>query len=550
MYKFIDVNEASENTLPSEALCINGSYIENMIEGYRTLSVAGREALSPELSHYTTGVRDGSMLKNKRYPARTITVRYQLLADSTEAFRAAYNKLGQILNVEEAELIFNDEKDKFFIGTPSSISRVDPGTNYVVGEFDLFCADPFKYSVEEYEVEAENVEESDEAGNTFTGKAVVIDYNGTYRSYPTLVTEFYNEAEISDDGNETPLTGAGDCGFVAYLTEDGKVIQLGDPEELDGVNDRPESQTLVNQVFKSSRAWGETAKAKWITNAAVEMPYKETQTGSLKMWYSGDGGVEQYLTVDNYGSGGERYGPSITRELPADESGEVGASNFTISFANKMGTSAGTNGKYEVGIFHAYLAGDGVILAGIRIAKYCGGNNAGKINYIVNGELVGETAVDLGYNNEAFGKGYTSVIKKIGNEVTFYVGGVKKSYRCYAAGFSKLKATTVSFAFSRYQSAEPLKYNGLYSVKFVKHNCDTYRDVPNKFSANDILVADCEGGEIMLNGVDSPELGALGNDWESFCLAPGLNRIGIAYSDWITEDYAPKFKLRYREVFL
>ena len=129
MYNFIDVNdvyEASENMLPSEALMLNGEYIENLIEGYRTLQVTGREALSPELATYETGVRDGSAIKNKRYPARTITVKYQLIAESSEAFRSAYNKLGGILNVSNAEMIFHDEPDMFYTGTPSAIGEVEP----------------------------------------------------------------------------------------------------------------------------------------------------------------------------------------------------------------------------------------------------------------------------------------------------------------------------------------------------------------------------------------------------------------------------------------
>ena len=39
MYNFIDVTEASEGyVLPSEALKINGEYIEDLISGYRTLN--------------------------------------------------------------------------------------------------------------------------------------------------------------------------------------------------------------------------------------------------------------------------------------------------------------------------------------------------------------------------------------------------------------------------------------------------------------------------------------------------------------------------------
>ena len=192
MYNFIDVNEASENViLSSEALKINGSYIEDQIYGYRTLHVSGREALSPELETFETGVRDGSTLKSKRFPARTIIVTYQLIAESSEEFRNAYNQLAAILNVEDAELIFNDEPDKFFVGTPSVIGEVEPGRNAVVGEFEILCVDPFKYSVIEYEAEPELDESS-----------ILIDYNGTYKAYPTLEAEFFGEDRLASASRE------------------------------------------------------------------------------------------------------------------------------------------------------------------------------------------------------------------------------------------------------------------------------------------------------------------------------------------------------------
>ena len=67
---------------------------------------------------------------------------------------------------------------------------------------------------------------------------------------------------------------------------------------------------------------------------------------------------------------------------------------------------------------------------------------------------------------------------------------------------------------------------------------------------NDVAVIDCSKGEILLNDTSTPALGALGNDWEEFCLKPGINQIGVSYSDWIEPAYAPKFKMRYREVFI
>lgn len=104
--------------------------------------------------------------------------------------------------------------------------------------------------------------------------------------------------------------------------------------------------------------------------------------------------------------------------------------------------------------------------------------------------------------------------------------------------------------FEQYAALTPFAYNGLYWAKLVKNNCATWKDIPNKFSANDVIEADCKEGKIYLNGVESPAYGALGNDWEEFYLTNGLNQIGVSYSDWVTDEYAPKFKVRYREVFL
>lgn len=686
MYNFIDVNEASESVvLPSEALKINGEYIENQIVGYRTLHVSGREALSPELSTYETGVRDGSVLKSKRFPARTIIVTYQIVAESSEAFREAYNQLAAILNVEDAELIFNDELDKFFVGTPSYIGEVEPGMNSVVGEFEILCADPFKYSMIEYEARP-SLDES----------SILIDYNGTYKAYPTLEADFYNEEDADGDSIGT-LTGSGDCGYVSFFNEDEKIIQLGDPDEEDG-NPYAKSQTLANQTFAKSNAWGSAAKNLWPVNKGNVVPSNLVQTGDVGMgiasyavpsnpastsgtlvsvasrsgapvinykvtaktsgrtansvkvsvsitgslgsdssyfltgygleasiymggvWHNvtlkktsdkwrgrtghtvnlsftvsglnastsrltgikfkvnrtdnlGSAGVlnattcsnldiSQYVTAvpetyylnpTSYGtSSGKWHGPSITRTLPLDASGEDGATNFTMTYKQKMCIGSGKSDASQIGAFQVQLTdASGNNVVGVRILKNKSGKKASLIFYI-NGVNVYTGSIDLSYNNKYFGAKesavQTSKITKSGNKITFSTGGITKTFRDDAV--SALKVKKITFMFEQYSTTKALTYNGLYWAKFVKNNCNTYKDVPNKFSANDVVTANCKNGEIYLNGVLSPELGALGNDWEEFCLTPGLNQIGFAYSDWVAAEYAPTLKVRYREVFL
>lgn len=685
MYNFIDVMDASEEyVLPSEALKINGEYIEDLIPGYRTLNVSGREALSPEIISYSTGVRDGSKMQSKRYPERIIIVTYQLIASSNEDFRAAYNKLGRILDVEDAELIFNDEQDKFYIGTPCTIGEVEPGKNAVVGTIEILCMDPFKYSVIEYEA-TPNIDDG----------SILIDYNGTYKSFPILEADFFKEEDVAADGETAnTLTGGGDCGYVAFFNEDAKIIQLGDPDEADKEGAFSKSQTLINQTFMGSTAWGTTAKALWAVNKGNVIPSDVRQLGSVAMgiaeaakvtttsarlievtsyaerphigytvtakttgrtassvkvtvtitasvlqninwnnggvliasvkiggywhdvvmkeadqaWYghgaytknltftvnglsetdtvlkdimfkgyrddnvglSGflretacsnlpisayatDTAEAYYLKASSYGSAsGAWHGPSVTRQIGADAAGVVGATNFTLTYKQKMCMSNSTDAQKQLGSFQMQLADkDGAIVAGIRIAK-SGVGKAGTMSFYVNGKWVNSTPIDLHYNNYYFGARekavQTTTVTKVGNTVTFAVGGYKRQY--VNDDIADMAVTQVTFMFEQYSTHPTLAYNGLYWAKFVKNNCDTYKDIPNKFSANDVLEADCSSGEIYLNGISSPDLGALGNDWEGFYLIPGLNQIGFSYSNWVTSQYAPNMKVRYREVFL
>ena len=693
MYNFVDTIEYSEGALlPSEALQINGEYLENLISGYRTLTVSGREALSPDVLSYTSGIRDGSTLQYKRYPERIITVKYQLIAASNEAFRAAYNKLGQILDVKEAQLIFNDETDKYFIGTPCVIEPVEAGRNSVIGEFEILCTDPFKYSIYEYEAAPVYDEEGEVVDNS-----IMIDYQGTYKAYPVLRAEMYNETEASEDGESAvELTGLGDCGYVAFFNENEKIIQLGNPDEVDGDSSAyPKSQTLINNTYKTTSSWGTAAKSQWTTSGTMQIgeakayeaeksgttntvilsqkltspknssayplfyytlsayTYDRTET-SVKIKFTLSANLEKtynfimstagvslqasikvgkidgetngkhyqftirkanetwvgttvhtttytaeisglsantttlqdvfltvnrldnnglsgylpstrcsnipvstytpavtaqyYLTPSSYGTGTGWHGVTLSRSLPADAKGEIGAKNFTFSYSNVFYTYGAPASR---GIFSAAACdSSGNVVAGITLQKSTQGTTA-TLKFHVNNEVVATQTVDVSINNKYFQLGKTTTITKSRSLITFNVCGLTKSFT--ATGISNIATTKIVFTFKANGVYAKMTKNGLQWVKFIKNNCDTWKDIPNKFSANDVVEADCKSGEIRLNGELTPALGALGNDWESFYLKPGLNQIGFSYSDWLGDEgsgTAPSFSVKYREVFL
>ena len=226
-----------------------------------------------------------------------------------------------------------------------------------------------------------------------------------------------------------------------------------------------------------------------------------------------------------------------------------------------MAINSGSGGSAEKGVFQCLLNNvDGDVIttvAAVAVWKDAAGSKA-TIRCYVKGQQSVDISIDLSYYNRFFGwtdthegstrpvPTRTSCIQKKGSTVTFEIAGLKRSFT--SPDIADMEVHQMTFYFGRYASTTPLSTNGVIWAKFVKDNCDTYADIPNKFSANDELLVDCGSAKIYLNDIETPELGALGNDWDQFYLKPGYNQIGVAWSDWTQS--APEFEMKYREVFL
>lgn len=568
MYEFIDTTDFREQSriLPSEAVQINGVYLEDEIDGYRTLYVKGREALSPEVEIGEVGVRNGAYLKNRRFPARVLTIGYQIVANSNSEFNTAFQKLNDLLNVEDAEIIFADETDKYLTGTPSGYEEIPTGQLSVKSEFNIVCTDPFKYSVTEYEV----------SPTLDDGATFLVNYNGTYPAYPVLETDFYqSEDKENTDGN---------CGFVAFSTQNTDVLQFGtvaDPieinEEVEELVDGTESewletQCLVNEPFDTLTGWaynnGYTSSIYYLAGGTPAIGY--IKNGADKAFYTSD-----------YGSGSQWHGSTIKRTIPNDggNPSTTGAVDWelhgTLRFAS---SSTVKTAKKQAGlIFISVLDANGKALAGIAIQKKKG-SIYGSIRFYVNNRVVKTIKnVKLSYYNADFGYKKTTKSKrpcnydiyKQGDKFTFKAGS--KSYSFMQASLADAVATDISMYTAKWGDIPAVSWMAVYSCQFISNSVrqtkttETWQEltevleVQNVFTTNDVLVCDCADGSVRLmnayatdevNGGLHPELGALGNDWESFMLTKGQNQIGTMYSEWVADEYKPTFKLRYRERFL
>lgn len=568
MYNFKDTTDHNTpaNVLPSEAVMINGVYLEDEIDGYRTLYVKGREALSPEIEIGEVGVRNGAYLKNKRFPARILTIGYQIVADSTNAFNTAFLQLNDLLNTEDAQIIFADEPDKYLTGTPSGFDEIPAGQLSIKSEYTIVCTDPFKYSVTEYEA----------TPTLDDGATFAVDYQGTYPAYPVLQTDFYKSTtQGNTDGN---------CGFVAFSTQNADVLQFGyvaDPTEINEeveslvegeATEWTETKCLINETFDTLTGWS-------VNNGYTGSTYY-LASGTPAVGFI-NSGTDKALYVSDYGSGSQWHGSSVKRAIPNDggNPSTTGAVDWklhgTLRFASSK--TAKTAKKQAGRIFISVLNINGKALAGIAIAKKKG-SSKGNIKLFVNNSVVKTfTDIDLSYYNTRFGYKHKTTnkrpcnydITKEGKKFTFNVGGKTFTYRLES--LTNAVATHVSEYISKWGSDPAVSWMGVYSCQFTSNSVrqtkttETWQqltqilEVQNTFTTNDVLVCDCADGSVRLmnayateevNGGLHPELGALGNDWESFVLTKGINQIGTMYSEWVTDQYKPTFTLRYRERFL
>lgn len=570
MYNFVDTNgQTLTNPLPSEALQINGEYIENLIDGYRTLYTKGRETLSADVDFGEVGVRDGSYLKNKRFPQRKITVGYQIFTQSNEDFIAAFSALNDILNVEDAELIFNDEQDKYLIGTPSGFGNIPSGVNNVKGEFEIICADPFKYSVQEYEV----------TPTLDDGATMVVDYDGTYPTYPTLKAQFY-QSTVQGDSN-------GECGYVAFVNDRGSAIQIGTVEETDTIavevehlvdsteTTWTESKTMVNEAFNSLTGW--TINDGYTSNTN----FVKVGTAQAAAF---SGGTDKAARANSYGSTANKqwHGVTVMKTLGSDGGNPAknGASDWRFHAGLRFCANANANtAKTEAGCMQCWLLDtNGAYVAGLSMWKSAGGTKGSVRLYVRgSGAVKTWTNIDMSHYNPRWGVKKKSTdkrpcnidITKKGAKFTFNVGGLTFSFN--QQSLADVVVRKISFYFAQWASSRALSYNGIYSCSFISDSVtktktdETWEtlteilEVQNTFTTNDLLTADCSDGSIRLvnslltEGQDGglhPELGALGNDWEQFTLVQGTNQITTAYSDWVESQYKPTFSLTYRKRYL
>lgn len=545
------------NNIPLDSFKINGgSYLDNIVTGFKTIKAVGRETLEKSITTYETNA-DTTKLKSTKFSSRTIDVDFVIVRDTMANMHESMATLSSILNVENAEIIFNGEKECYYIGTPVLSTSINEYHNGISGTITINCLDPFKYAVNEepavqtsvaYDISG--LEEYDEDqtysvgdmvkhkdGNDWKayecntegttgvwdidkwevvyGAAFVVNYDGGYKAFPRFEVDFATDESGGTVGHDA------DCGFVQFAKmkdENTYRLQFGDDEE---------EQLIPVQVFNTN-----------FTKSTLGS-FSNSTSGTYHGWKDDANASASASGIKpKYGSQTGYHGNYLTANAAAIE-------DFTFKWKQCTYVSAKAQ---RFGFLAVCLDASGNIVAGVRYYKSGTGNTEGYVQTILDGAYGNKKTVDFkrsgkfGYTKSSGGsvRGSENYIKRAGDKITIKLACHTTAITLYPTNVTAI--AKVGFFLCGYGTAKRPAMNYIRSAYFMGDSEE------NTFGSGDILDVDCNSTQVQLNKMDDPSLGDVGNDWSNFALDVGQNTIFVAYSDWC--QLPPTFKMYYRKRWL
>lgn len=459
---------------------------------------------------------DGLKFKYKRNQSKLIPLNFLMSADDYIADRDA---LAEALNVQAPqELFISVFKDRYWNAI------IDGSTSYI-----REMEDKNKVSVYLTFIIPDGVAHANRT-NMYTTQSdlLTIENKGTYRSYPIL------EATMPADN-----------GVVAFINQHGKILQFGNPDELNEEpyvgSDRVIWDTVMVAHAEESRGWK--------TN---EYQFTGLWNGTERLNANGtrrfgDDSGYGFVEVADYGAGTQGFrGITYGRKLSPDNAGNVGAKHFE----SRHGVWFETTNINQTGIFITELRdAAGNALCSVVFYKLSASNNTAVIRINVRGHVREERFQPTAWNIYSR-KGREFSIVKEGNLLRMHIGGIANGGFIHTIRLDEIRdmeVTDVVYYIGTPIQGNPLRFMRLTHSTFRKDNANLLRNVENLFGEGDVLRIDCKDGTATVNGIEMLGLGSLGNNWEDFFLDPGINQIQCIASSWAQR---PTFRLYNQEVFL
>ena len=338
----------------------------------------------------------------------------------------------------------------------------------------------------------------------------------------------------------------GDNGVVGLFTEEGAIIQIGNPDEIDGVPYQKQEMVIderwngTSMPANWSKNTGKIRYTTYVANGQQNIVKGEwdftTDADAVRPSYSGN--LEPVWA-----------GPTLHRDIPKNSNGSNTA-NFTYKNRFTFDAINRTVGRIELNL----QSGDDIPLS--FVMRDSSTSNA-EIRYEI--WIQGKRYIDKALDRSRFASGFFQVeINKYAGQIEFKIVDIKSISNEVVTGSSveiqswfvqemnDVPITSLTTWIHRFQNES---WTGIHltDTKFTWLNVDKWNDLKNTFGDGDILSVDTSSAAIAVNGAQSTVLGALGNEWDRFAIPPGKHKIYIYPSSWAT---APDVTLTIREAYL
>nr|DAL97557.1 MAG TPA: distal tail protein [Caudoviricetes sp.] len=347
--------------------------------------------------------------------------------------------------------------------------------------------------------------------------------------------EYYTHTITVHNGGTYPVepvitaTMHADNGVVAFVNDQGSVLQFGSPSEIDGVV-RQKSERVYYFDFENE------PKGIVMNDGALTYPnYRDNPSTPNKQKgifsYGRPDGYDNAIAYPNTERNPSNYwsGPSMSGKLAANSNGKQNG-NFEWRNLIRFATMTNWAGRVEFNLTY-----EGKIVVSLALYDQSTTDDQvmfeGKIHDGNDARMLFHEALprDLYSRANSF-----AVISKMGDQLTFRidrVGGGNVIRPFTIAGFGALPVDGWTVWFSAF--SDVLEANmGWQDSYFDWVNVDYWTDVPNRFKEGDVVKIDVAKRVVSLNGAEDPTLQTVGNNWEGFQLLPGKNTIQVLQSDW------------------
>lgn len=133
---------------PSDNMSINGVPLNQLVEGYRHLTVSGRGLLGQTIKSTAVPGHRGVWVDDVSDDERQLEIKYQLEARTSADMRDKFAKLNKILRTHASsgylEITFKDEPDFTYYGYFSGADDIEETSLSLVSKFTLIVPDGYK----------------------------------------------------------------------------------------------------------------------------------------------------------------------------------------------------------------------------------------------------------------------------------------------------------------------------------------------------------------------------------------------------------------------